>query len=58
MFSLDLENINNNTSDNQGLRSAFNDLDPTHSLLCDVIFPCKKICGGCQNPGGGGGVLL
>ena len=38
-------------SNNQILRSAFYDLDPRLSLLCqvgdDVIHPCK-ICGGCQ----------
>ena len=41
----------NYTSDNQRLGSAFDDLDPRLSLLCqvgdDVIRPCK-ICGGCQ----------
>ena len=26
----------------------FDNLDPRLSLLCDVICPCKKICGGCQ----------
>ena len=26
----------------------FDDLDPRLSLFCDVICPCKKICGGCQ----------
>ena len=26
----------------------FDDLDPTLSLLCDVICPCQKICGRCQ----------
>ena len=39
------------TSNNQRLGSAFDDLDPRLSLLCqvvdDVIHPCK-ICGGCQ----------
>ena len=39
------------TSNNQRLGSVFDDLDPRHSLLCqvgdDVICPCK-ICGGCQ----------
>ena len=38
------------TSNNQRLGSAFDDLDPRLSLLCqvgDVIRPCK-ICGGCQ----------
>ena len=38
-------------SHNQRLGSAFNDLEPRLSLLCqvgdDVIRPCK-ICGGCQ----------
>ena len=36
------------TSSNQRLGIVFNELDPRLSLLCDVIRPCKIICGGCQ----------
>ena len=40
--------INNNYSNNQRLGSAFDDLNPRLSLLCHVVCPCKKICGGRQ----------
>ena len=33
------------TSSNQRLGSVFDELDPRLSLLCDVIRPCKIICG-------------
>ena len=43
--------IGPSTSNNQGLGSGFDDLDPRLSLLCqvgdDLIHPCK-IYGGCQ----------
>ena len=33
------------TSNNQSSGSAFDDLDPRPSLICDVIHPCKKSAG-------------